>query len=346
MKTTTAVIATMALLGASAHAQGSNENPKAALVTVDNFIRAESDRYFASVAGRNGFGKLQFTRALAPIGRQTVIRMNRDTLYGAGVFDLDAGPVTVTLPDTGARYLSMQVVSQDHYTLPAFRAPGTHTITREQVGTRYAVIGIRVLVDANDAEDIRKGNVLQDAVQVSQKAPGTYDAVSWDAESQKRVRDALLVLGSAIPDSRRMFGGRAAQLDPVRHLIGSATLWGGLPEQEALYLNFMPSSNDGKAVYRLDVGDVPADGFWSISVYNAKGYFEPNARNAYAINNVTAKKSPEGRVVVQFGGCADDTPNCLPTTDGWNYTVRLYRPRAEAITGAWTLPKPQLLGSP
>jgi Protein of unknown function (DUF1254) len=44
------------------------------------------------------------------------IRMNRDTLYSLSVFDLDAGPVTVTLPNSGQRFMSMQVIDEDHYT--------------------------------------------------------------------------------------------------------------------------------------------------------------------------------------------------------------------------------------
>jgi hypothetical protein len=35
----------------------------------------------------------------------------------------------------------------------------------------------------------------------------------------------------------------------------------------------------------------------------------------------------------QFGGCDDRIPNCLPTMPGWNYVVRLYRPRAEIPNG-------------
>jgi hypothetical protein len=68
-----------------------------------------------------------------------------------------------------------------------------------------------------------------------------------------------------------------------------------------------------------DVKDVPVDGFWSISVYNAKGYFEPNPQNAYTLNNITAKKSPVGSVAIQFGGCETGIANCLPVTPGWNY---------------------------
>jgi hypothetical protein len=81
------------------------------------------------------------------------------------------------------------------------------------------------------------------------------------------------------------------------------------------------------------VKDVPVDGFWSISVYNSKGYFEPNPQNACTLNNITAKKSAEGSVVIQFGGCDSDVPNRLPGTPGWNYLVRLSRPRAEILDG-------------
>lgn len=51
----------------------------------------------------------------------------------------------------------------------------------------------------------------------------------------------------------------------------------------------------------------------------------------------------DGSITVQFGGCGNDTPNCLPITKGWNYVVRLYRPRAEILNGSWTLPVAQLV---
>src|SRR5262249_42754687 len=68
------------------------------LVNPDNFNRAESDMYFAEVVNEGGFGRFEHHREVMPIERQTVVRANRDTLYSAAVFDLDAGAVTVTLP--------------------------------------------------------------------------------------------------------------------------------------------------------------------------------------------------------------------------------------------------------
>jgi hypothetical protein len=51
---------------------------------------------------------------------------------------------------------------------------------------------------------------------------------------------------------------------------------GANPPKDATYLNFVPGKNDGKTVYILNVpSDVPVDGFWSVSLYNAEGYYEP-----------------------------------------------------------------------
>ena len=118
--------------------------------------------------------------------------------------------------------------------------------------------------------------------------------------------------------------------------MATAAGWGGLPDAEARYLSVEPRLPVGE--YELTVRDVPVDGFWSISLYNADGFFEPNDRNAYSVNNITATPNEDSSVTVHFGGCDGDRPNCLPIMDGWNYTVRLYRPRREVLDGSWSFP--------
>jgi hypothetical protein len=162
----------------------------------------------------------------------------------------------------------------------------------------------------------------------------------WDKESQKKARDALIVLAGTLPDTKGMFGPRN-QVDPVRHLIGSATGWGGNAAKDATYVTVVPGRNDGKTVYKLSVKDVPVDGFWSVTVYNAAGYLEKNEFEAYSLNNVTAKPGPDGSFNIQFGGCDGKSPNCIPITHGWNYWVRFYRPRAEILNGTWKFPEAQ-----
>lgn len=168
---------------------------------------------------------------------------------------------------------------------------------------------------------------------------GTLQLPHWDAVSQKKVRDALLVLASTVLDFKKAFGTKD-EVDPIRRLIGAASGWGGNPDKDATYLNLTPANNEGKTIYKLNVKDVPVDGFWSVSVYNAEGYFQENKAGAYTLNNLTAKKSADGSIAIQFGGCEAKVDNCLPTVAGWSVTVRLYRPRAEILSGAWTFPEP------
>jgi hypothetical protein len=127
----------------------------------------------------------------------------------------------------------------------------------------------------------------------------------------------------------------------VRHLVVTASGWGANPDQDAIYRNVTPTHNDGSVIYRLKVADVPVDAFWSISVYDADGRFRKNELDAYTLNNVTANKDADGSVNVQFGGCDTTVDNCLPTFPGWNYMVRLYRPRTEILDGTYTFPKAQ-----
>ena len=84
--------------------------------------------------------------------------------------------------------------------------------------------------------------------------------------------------------------------------------------------------------------DVPVDAFWSITVYTVDGFFKPNELNAYSINSVTGKQAGDGATTIQLGDCSKETPNCLPVTKGWNYMVRLYRPRQEILNGTWSFP--------
>src|SRR5215470_20130642 len=84
-------------------------------VTADNFNRAESDFYFGNLVKDGGFGKFTHKREVTPIDEQMVIRMNRDTLYSGAVFDLNAGPVTITLPNSGKRFMSLMIENEDQY---------------------------------------------------------------------------------------------------------------------------------------------------------------------------------------------------------------------------------------
>ncbi len=335
MKSSLATAATLLLVGA---AQAQTTVP----VTLDTFNRAETDRYLVlNAKDAGGTGKLRHNREPASIDNQTVIRLNRDTLYSFAVLDLAAGPATISLPDAGKRFMSLMVVNEDHYVQFVAYDHRPHTLTQQSMGTRYVVAAVRTLVDPNDPKDLDTVHKLQDAVKLSQQSPGALELPNWDEASLREIRDALLVLAKHNGSFEHAFG-RKGEVDPIKHLIGTAAGWGGNPDKDASYASGAPPHNDGKTVYRMTVpANVPVDAFWSISLYNAKGYFEKNPYGAYSVNDITGKKNPDGTMTIQFGGCDGKIPNCLPTTPGWNYTVRMYRPRAEILAGKWKFPDPQ-----
>jgi len=311
-------------------------------VTPDNFLRAETDLYFTAVAIKDdALGKFCHRRELTPIDNQNIIRENRDTIYSAAIFDLDAGPVTVTMPNSGKRFMSMEVIDEDQYVPHVFYDSKPHRLTREEIGTRYVLTALRTLVNPNDPEDLTKVHALQDQVRVEQPGgPGTFDIPLWDHESQGQVRAALLALARTMPDTSKGFG-RRGEVDPIQRLVGGAAAWGANPPEDATYINVTPKRNDGKTVHRLTVKDVPVDGFWSVIVYDEKGYIPVNDRGVYAFNNITAAKDSDGGVTIQFGGCDRAKGNCIPIVPGWNYMVRLYRPQREILDGSWKFPVAQ-----
>ena len=334
------IVAALALLSSATAMQAQNTSATAVPVTVTNFTRAETDMYFGGIVKDGALGKFTHRREPANVDKQDVIRMNRDTLYSHAVFDLDAGPVTVTMPDAGKRFMSMMIIDEDHYVPSVFYGAGSHTLTKADIGTRYVVAAVRTLVDPADPKDLEQVHALQDKLQASQKDIGKFEVPNWDHASQKKVRDALLVLNTTISDFNNGFGARG-KVDPIMHLIGTASGWGGNPDKDATYAMVTPAKNDGTTVYKLNVKNVPVDGFWSVSVYNEGGYFEKNPQNAYSLNSITAQKEADGSIAIQFGGCDGKIPNCLPIMKGWNAAIRMYRPRPEILSRKWKFPEPQ-----
>ncbi len=307
-------------------------------VTVLNFVRAETDMTMDRYVKMGAFGKFLHLRQPTPLDKQDIIRMNRETLYSLGTFDLTE-PLTITKPDPGNRFMSLNTSNQDHSISQAIYGGGEVTFTQEDVGSRYMFAGFRTAMNANDPDDIKKANELQDQIQVSQADVGTFEIPKWDLESLSEVRKAILVLANTMPNTNEMFGDRS-KLDPLQHLMGTAFGWGGNPKETAVYLNVVPPQNDGKVLHVLTVKDVPVDAFWSITVYNAMGFMEPNEREAVSVSSVIAEPNADSSVTVHFGG-PEDTTNQLPIMPGWNYLVRLYRPRDELLDGSWEFPTAQ-----
>ncbi|NDR58678.1 DUF1214 domain-containing protein [Aliiruegeria sabulilitoris] len=308
-------------------------------VTLDTLVRAETDHMFRVNMAANDIEIGEFTHFRQPIAAedpQPVIRANQDTLYSAVVLDLSE-PAEIILPEIDGRYQSMLVISQDHYML-AEATPGTYPLTEEKVGSRFAMVLFRTFVNANDPDDLAATHAAQDGIKLIGGAAGPFEAPDWDLDSLAVARKALNDLASAISfDASKAFGTKE-KVTPLDHLVGAISAWAGLPPSAAMYEVDSVPENDGEAQYAVTVRDVPVDAFWSVTVYNADGYLEPNDLGVNSYNNVSATPNDDGSYTLYFGGCEDGRINCIPITPDWNHSIRLYEPRAEVLDGRWTFP--------
>ncbi|MDY0908054.1 DUF1214 domain-containing protein [Microbacterium sp. CFBP9034] len=305
-------------------------------VNADNFVRAETDRMFGDIQrDAGGVNTFRHSREPASIDAQTVIRLNRDTLYSFAIVDLSEGG-SIVVPDAGDRYLSVMIVDHDHYVRAVIHDAGTYDLAEHAPGADYVLVAARTLVDPDEPDDLAVVAAIQDGLLLEVGSAVEFESPEYDTASLDATRTALLALAAGLRSFDRTFG-TPEEVDPVRHLIGTAAGWGGLPVTEASYVGVDPQLP--VAFYDLTMNDVPVDAFWSVSVYNASGYFEPNAENRYSVNSVTGVRDEDGSITVHFtppGGATE--PNSIPLPEGWNYLIRLYRPRSEFAEGNWHVP--------
>jgi hypothetical protein len=310
-------------------------------VNVDNFVRAENAFQIDRMLDLFLDGKLNIwghLRNPTPLDNQVVIRMNRDTLYSTAIVDISKG-ATLTIPETGNRYLTVMVVNEDHYINKVYSDAGTYELTMDEFHTPYVNLSARILVNSADQADIKKVNALQDQLAIKSASAKPYTHPNYDQASYKETYDAVFALSRGLDDARGMFG-KKEEVGEVRHMIGTAYGWGGLPDDEAFYLTVEPNLPVG--AYQLTVKDVPVDAFWSVSVYNKDGFIDENKYNAYNVNNISGTPNKDGSFTVNFGG-DPESKNYLHITEGWNYAVRMYQPRKEVLDGSWIFPVVQLV---
>ena len=183
------------------------QDAKPVIVNVDNFVRAETasqiDRGLSYVGGKvNTWGHL---RTPTPLDSQNVIRMNRDTLYSGAVIDISKG-ATLTIPETGDRYLSIMVVNEDHYINKVYHHGGTYNLTMKEFHTPYVFLSARILVNSSDPEDIKKVNALQDQITTKAVSAKPYTHPNYDQPSYKKTYKSLTELSKGISGTERMFG--------------------------------------------------------------------------------------------------------------------------------------------
>lgn len=144
---------------------------------------------------------------------QFVVRMNRDTPYSISVFDM-TGDVYVTVPQTD-KYVTIQVVDENHETQRMTYGPGKHKLTAK---TDFAFIIYRTL-DGETRKDLK--------IEASSAKP--FKVKKWDMPSFLKVEKAGNLDFSDGYDQSKAYGNKESGQTPYMNYVGAAGGWGGAP---------------------------------------------------------------------------------------------------------------------
>ena len=301
-------------------------------VTLDNYKTAESDLAFNNVTKFVGTGQfLHFTVEAFDLDNQTVVRMNRDTIYSGAIVNVSEG-ATVTLPESDGRYMSAMIVQNDHYIDQVFKTPGEHAI---EADTEFVMVALRIRANPSDPEDGDKIRALQQATKISANANKPHVMPNYDMEQLVALRNELAAEAAEKGSLKNMQGARGT-IDERMHLLGTAAGWGLLPDANASYLAYGQEDGQGcfQATYAVPPFNEP--GFFSITMYDSDGWiFSDRAM----LNEYNIEFNDDGTFDANFGECGDNAKNNLPVVDGWNFLMRVYEPRLEELD-RYTLPTP------
>jgi len=306
-------------------------------VTPETYIRAETDRTFYNASTLAGGVNSMFSfRNVTPLDKQTVVRMNKDTLYTVVLVDTSRG-ATITVPEMPAgRYFSVLLVDNDHYCPGVIYASGTHKLPQD---TKYLAVIIRIqLLHPDDPADIGLVNKLQDQFVINANSADPFPEPKWDKKSLEGLTaryNAEFAKFDMYPDG--WMGKRGEAVENSRHL-GCAGAWGLFPNKDAVYINYnghLPADKCYCATYQVPENKA----FWSITIYGADGYMK--SVNSI-LNASNTKMNADGTFTVHFGSreACGEVHNRLDAPEGWNFLMRVYRPGQSVLNGSYKLPDP------
>lgn len=281
------------------------------IVTEDNFPQAYSNlRFDAIIKQAGGINKfLEMPTASSDPSKQFVVRMNRDTYYATSIFDMTGG-IHLTIPETD-KYVSIQVVDENHETQPMIYGPGRHKLTAK---TTHAFVIVRSL------DDEARRNLVAETNSSKQ-----FVVKNWDNKSFAKVAESGNKIFSNGYDQSKAYSNRESGQTSYMNFVGAAGGWGGAMVQDNIYQTSKYMSSDG--CYEMTFADPQSRDFWSATVYNGDGYLFNDVANISS--NMSPVKNIDGTYTVRYG--CDGQPNNIPIREGnntgkFNVVMRHYGP--------------------
>lgn len=223
------------------------------------YINAESRAFMADFLGRSGINEFFHFTSLTKAEDHWVVSPNNDTIYSLGVVNARNG-FTLELPDVGDRFISAQIITEDHMTPYYLYGGGTREFSANDMETDFVVVGIRIGTDGTEEDVMLVTEELQPQYRIIGAAPEA-DLPGFDREILEKVRAAMLVEYSKLPD---LFGAMQKQVADVKDweffTYVTAGAWGLSADENAMYAPGGPVDAKGDVCYTATFPKVPGRG--------------------------------------------------------------------------------------
>jgi len=323
---------------ASIDSSGWSVDPVAHGMTAMEYERGEAELLMSGFQQRaGGVNRFFHFPGLTRFGDTWVVSVNNDTVYSVAVVDARAG-FSVEVPEMGDRFVSLHIQDFNHTFVDYTWASGTHRYAAGDVDTDYVLAGLRIATTGTDEDEafIREWLQPRSTIVAASAIPFEPHA---DPTVTRRVREALLPQYERLPDT---YG-------TVKYDIRAVTDWekwtyavagqfGLSPDDTAMYPPFAPPETRGDVTYRASFDAVPAEAFFSLTVYSADRFLMSDDHNIVSSNRPDFVARSDGSFDIVFGGAdarelaAREGANYLYTPqDGWNGIVRAYRPDVDRM---------------
>ena len=302
------------------------------VVTEATYPTDETSRQILKSQDLVGVNAFIHRRILTPTDNQPVVRMNRDTYYSIAIVDVSEG-ASITMPEIPeGKYMSVQPVTEDHRIQAMMYGPGTFDLKTHIGKHLYLIIRLDATFTEAEAKEI------QDKMHIEAKSNDKFVTAPVNKKSFNEVEDALKAKLPNIAKRDGVYGMRGMFTDPQdqsgneftdeKYQVGAAIGWGGAQMIDNIYEVSPNLSAD--SCYQLTFEDPNNTAFWSITVYDEKGFIFNDLAN-YSSN--TAQVNEDGTYSISFG-CGVDAPNNLEIinpSNVFNFTVRHYQPSKKVL---------------
>jgi hypothetical protein len=264
---------------------------------------------------------------------QQVIRENQDVIYSSAVVDVSQG-ATISLPK-GKTYQVIQIIDMQNYTVKTLYPGESITLTPDNLTYgNYVYLNMRTRKKSLDQAGLDDAHKRQREaiIQAKSAIPYTSPDIVIPLKKMEEIRTVLIDdMKKGLLKNTSDVMGTPYNTDPQGHIYATAYGWGGLPIEDAGYLDLVNNTKMENGIcLPSKITFKPADlnyekgGFWSITTYNLEGWL---AEDKASISNSTAVPNEDGTYTIHFNN--PNEKNNVNTPSPFAALLRSYVPQSK-----------------